>query len=69
MERTIKLLIGFCHLAVIHYPTESKNRVVKRVRCHMSDCPQRWVGTMYMSLPVADLGPPQTGHGLFQVLP
>lgn len=40
--------------------------------CHMSqcwDCPKRWVGTICMSLPVADLGPPQTGHGLFQVLP
>lgn len=33
------------------------------------DCPKRWVGTICMSLPVADLGPPQTGHGLFQVLP
>lgn len=35
----------------------------------MSDCPKRWVGAMCVSLPVADLGPPQTGHGLFQVLP
>lgn len=72
MGRTIKLFWrqpGFLSFSCLHYRTESKNSVVKRAACHMSNCPRWWVGTMCMSPPVADLGPSQTGHGLFQVLP